>query len=121
MPPALPPGKPPRSPVPGWMWLLFTVGAIVAGSLLGSLAGMSDGGSLKDIAQGIGGGAVLGLFCSPVLAGALALSGRFFEGTGPRIAGTLMFTGLLVVGLGAVFFAGCLCVMGGSAGKNFYH
>ena len=117
-PPALPTGKPRRPPVAGWMWLLFTAGPVAAGAVLGLIAGLSDGGRLNSAFQGILGGMAFGGFCIPVLLGGMALSGRFFEGTGPRIVGALMFSGLLVVGLGAVFFAGCMCLVGDS--PKFY-
>ena len=56
--------------------------------------------------------ALAGLVCGLPLLGGLALASRFFGGTGARIAGGVMFAGLLLVGLGAVGFAGCICLMG---------
>ena len=106
-PPPLPPNV--RPPVPGWLWLLFGLGMVPVGAVLCLANFVGNSGSPAQLGLT---GALAGLVCGLPLLGGLALASRFFGGTGARIAGGVMFAGLLLVGLGAVGFAGCICLMG---------
>ena len=57
------------------------------------------------------GGAVAGLFCAIPLLGGLALASRFYSDTASRIVAGIGFAIALVVGLAAVLFAGCMCIL----------
>ena len=104
-----------RPPVPGWLWLLFGLGMIPVGAVLSLASFGSNSGSIPQLVLA---GAAAGMVCGLPLLGGLALAGRFFSGVGGRILGGLMFTCLLLVGIGAVGFAGCLCLMQG--GGSFH-
>ena len=89
------------SPTPRWLWAAFTLGpAFVCALAAAWRPGASAGTTLRDGAAGL----VAGL----LLAGGLALAERFFAGRAARMAGGLVFAGLLAVGGAAVGFAGCI-------------
>jgi hypothetical protein len=96
------------------MWLLFGLGMIPVGILV-SLAGF--GGNSGDVPGLVMAGATCGFVCSVPMLGGLALSGRFYRGVGARIGGALLFAALLTVGLGAVCFAGCMCILATNSGS----
>ena len=95
--------------MPGWLWLLFGLGMVPVGAGLCLASFGNNSGGLAQLGLA---GALGGLVCGLPLVGGLALAGRFFSGVGGRIVGGLMFACLLLVGLGAVGFAGCICLMG---------
>lgn len=108
-PPVLPKPKPPLPP--GWMWAIFGFGPPVIGALLCTLN--AHGGNVG--AQAIG-GLMGGIFAAIPLTIGLAIAGRLFHSaTGQFIGGIAMSLALLCL-LGAVLFAGCMCVVSNNGG-----
>ena len=110
-PPPLPPALPldARSPVPRWLWLLFTLGFVPVGIAVTAYA---SGVGLAGLPMAIPTGTMAGLICGLPFVGGLALAGRFFSSVAARIVGAVLFAALLWVSLAAVGYAGCVCLMG---------
>ena len=94
------------------MWLLFGSGMVPVGAVLGVYL---SGATVHKMAVPLIAGGVVGAICGLPLVGGLALAGRFFSGIAGQFLGGLLFAALLVVGLAAAGFAGCMCLAGGGA------
>ena len=96
--------------MPRWLWLLFGLGLVPVGIVVTAYA---TGAGIAGLPIAIPTGTMAGLICGLPFVAGLALAGRFFSGVAPRIVGGLLFAVLLVVGLAAVGYAGCMCLMQG--------
>ena len=107
-PPPLPQNV--RPPVPRWLWLLFGLGLVPVGIVV---TAYTTGIGLAGLPIAIPTGTMAGLICGLPFVGGLALAGRFFSSVAARIVGGVLFAVLLLVGLAAVGYAGCMCLMPG--------
>ena len=111
LPKTTPPQVPgPRLPVPGWMWATFGLGLIPVGAVIGMAVARPPVDQLATTGLV---GAVCGLFLGLPMLGGLALAARFFQETGARVMMGFAFAVLMMVGLGGVLFAGCMCLTSG--------
>ncbi len=95
------------------MWAVCTLGLIPVGALIG----MSTQPATRLIDGALAGGLV-GLVLGLPLCGGLALAARFHSGVASRLFGAVMFGLLILVGLAAVGFAGCMCILANTGPGN---
>ena len=106
--PLPPPARQIRPPVPGWLWVAFGLGPVPVWMLICLVGSASQPSNIMPtVVAGFFGGLFSGI---PMIAG-LALASRFYSGTTARIVAGIGFAVGLIVGLAAILFAGCMCLV----------
>jgi hypothetical protein len=96
------------------MWAVFGLGWVPLGAMLCALSVQSHPDQIPQAASfGAIGGLILGV---PMICG-LAIANRFFDDSPARFIGGVVFGFAITALVGAVAFAGCMCVL---QGTNFH-
>ena len=94
------------------MAFLFGPSVVLAlGCILLVLINSKRAPEASDLLGAAIGGAVAGMLVGVCFVGGLAMATRFYAGIVGRLVGGVLLGVALLVGLGAMAFAGCMCVL----------
>ena len=101
--------------MPGWLALLFGFGPALTCGLIVWLRHPAGNSEVLGAILSI----VFYLFCGIPMVGGLTLAAQFFDGFTARFLGGIALGLLIVVLIGAVIYAGCMCsnMMSGHTGS----